>query len=159
MLNKNFIYIFVILFIFFLDQISKNIILNLPQILNSSVISFNSYLSFTLAKNSGIAFGLLSSQNTIFYNSITAIIISIIVILFYFLIKVEGLEKISYSFIIGGSLGNLFDRLTLKYVIDFIDISINDFHWFIFNIADIFITIGIIMLISREFLPKNKNYE
>jgi signal peptidase II len=159
MLNKNFIYVFVILFIFFLDQISKNIILNLPQILNSSVITFNSYLSFTLVKNSGIAFGLLSSQNTIFYNSITAIIISIIVILFYFLIKVEGLEKISYSFIIGGSLGNLFDRLTLKYVIDFIDISINDFHWFIFNIADIFITIGIIMLISREFLPKNKNYE
>jgi signal peptidase II len=159
MLNKNFIYVFVILFIFFLDQISKNIILNLPQILNSSVISFNSYLSFTLVKNSGIAFGLLSSQNTIFYNSITAIIISIIVILFYFLIKVEGLEKISYSFIIGGSLGNLFDRLTLKYVIDFIDISINDFHWFIFNIADIFITIGIIMLISREFLTKNKNYE
>lgn len=159
MLNKNFIYVFFILFIFFLDQISKNIILNLPQILNSSVITFNSYLSFTLVKNSGIAFGLLSSQNTIFYNSITAIIISIIVILFYFLIKVEGLEKISYSFIIGGSLGNLFDRLTLKYVIDFIDISINDFHWFIFNIADIFITIGIIMLISREFLPKNKNYE
>ena len=76
--------------------------------------------------------------------------------------KSKGFEKFSFIMIIGGSFGNIFDRIFYSAVPDFIDININNFHWFIFNVADIFITLGIICLISIEILGnkkfKNENY-
>jgi len=109
-----------------------------------------------LVWNNGIAFGLFSFDQNIYYNVVTSIIILVTLIIIWFAIKSKGLEKISYLIIIGGSFGNMFDRLYYSSVIDFIDISYNNFHWFIFNVADIFITTGVIILIFLEFLKVKK---
>ena len=73
------------------------------------------------------------------------------------MLKSQGLERFSFLMIVGGSLGNIFDRIFYSAVPDFIDIHINNFHWFIFNVADIFITLGILFLISIEILGTKKN--
>jgi signal peptidase II len=123
-----------------------------PEIFNSSS------LNITLVWNDGIAFGLLSFKEEYFYNIITILIIVIILILLILVSKSKSIQKYSYLIIIGGALGNLFDRIVYKSVPDFIDIHYNGFHWFIFNIADIFITIGVICLIYDEvFLQKKVN--
>ena len=69
-------------------------------------------------------------------------------------VKSTGLEKLGFSLILGGSSGNIFDRLYYRAVVDFIDININNIHWFIFNFADIFISIGVILLIIIEIFKK-----
>ena len=116
----------------------------------------DSFLNFNLVWNNGIAFGLFSYDQNIYYNVITSIIILVTSTIIWFAFKSKGLEKISYLMIIGGSFGNIFDRLYYSSVIDFIDISYNNFHWFIFNVADIFITLGVIILIVLEFLKIKK---
>ena len=111
-----------------------------------------------ITRNDGIAFGLLSIGENNLYNLITIFIFLIVLILLILVFKAEKLQKYSYLIIVGGGLGNLFDRIFYKAVPDFIDIHFNGFHWFIFNIADIFITLGIICLIYDEvFLQKNKD--
>ena len=97
---------------------------------------------------------MFSFEKDFYYNLFTLLIITITSIIIWLSYKAEGLEKISYLMIIGGSLGNIFDRVFYSSVLDFIDISINNFHWFIFNVADIFISIGVILLIILEFFKK-----
>ncbi len=146
---------FIIVFIVFLsDRVSKYIILKLSQPLGELDISVTSFLNFNLIWNKGIAFGLFPFEQDFYYNLFTLLIITITTIIIWLSYKANGLEKISYLMIIGGSLGNIFDRVFYSSVLDFIDISINNFHWFIFNVADIFISIGVILLITLEFFKK-----
>ena len=145
----------IIIFIFLIDRISKIYVVNFNKEFIDEYLFSSSFLNITLVWNNGIAFGLLSIEENYFYNLITILIIIIILILLFLVSKVEKLKKYSYLIIIGGGLGNLFDRIFYKAVPDFIDIHFNGFHWFIFNIADIFITLGVICLIYDEvFLEK-----
>ena len=157
-LSKNFyISLFVVIFIFILDRISKIYVISLNEKLIESDLFNSTFLNITLIWNSGIAFGLFSLSESFYYDLITLLIIIIILILLIMVSKAEKFQKYSYLIIVGGGLGNLFDRIFYKAVPDFIDIHYNGFHWFIFNIADIFITIGIICLIYDEvFLQKRK---
>ena len=136
--------------IFFLDRYSKNLILNLLE--NEKYLFINNYLNLNLVFNTGIGFGLLSLNYGIYYNMLTIFIFLIILILIYLMFKSKTSEKIFFSFIIGGAIGNLYDRIIYKAVPDFIDFHIKDFHWFTFNIADIFISLGIIFMIINELL-------
>ncbi len=157
-LNKNFLnsLIFLII-IFLLDRISKEYIIFLDEKNFNSEIFSSSFLNIVLVWNDGIAFGLLSFSDKTFYNLITIFISIIIIILLYLISKTEKLKKYSYIIVSGGALGNLFDRIVYKSVPDFIDLHYDGFHWFVFNIADIFITFGIICLIYDEvFLEKEK---
>ena len=117
------------------------------------------FLNISLIWNEGIAFGLFSFNEKIFYNILTIIILIIILIIFIMTIKSDGLKKYSLLMILGGALGNVFDRLYYKAVPDFIDFHIGNFHWFIFNVADIFITTGIICLIFSEIIFYKKKDE
>ncbi len=156
MLKRNISSLIIIFIIFFLDRVSKYVILNLSQPLAELNFSVTSFLNFNLVWNNGIAFGLFSFDQNIYYNVITSIIILVTSTIIWFAFKSKGLEKISYLMIVGGSFGNIFDRLYYSSVIDFIDISYNNFHWFIFNVADIFISIGVVVLIVLEFLKTKK---
>ena len=155
--NKIFLLNFFIVTIFFLiDRVSKIYIINLFENLNTQVIFLTSFLNIHLIWNEGIAFGLLSFESITIYNIITLLIILINILIIYILFKLDDVRKYFFLIILGGSLGNLFDRLIYNAVPDFIDFHIGDFHWFIFNPADIFITIGVICLILDEFIFKNQ---
>jgi|TARA_B110000438_G_scaffold270215_1_gene287173 signal peptidase II len=152
--------IIIILSIFFFDRISKIYLLNLQA--NGTDIDFYIFpiLNFYLVWNTGIGFGLAAMDANIYYHIFTAIILIINIGLIIFLLKSKGIYAYLIAIIIGGSLGNLFDRMYYYAVPDFIDIHLGNYHWFIFNIADIFITIGIIGLLLFELLKKetaNKN--
>ena len=154
MLKKNLIIFAIIFFTFFLDLITKNYAVD-NLLLNHSVI-INAFLNFTLAFNYGAAFSFLSDAGG--WQRWFFVIFSIVVISFiaYILIKDKDSEYIAYSFIFGGALGNLYDRFLLGYVIDFIEFHYNNFYWPIFNIADIAISIGIILLLYSMFSKDNK---
>ncbi len=154
MLKKNIIILYISILIFFLDRISKYYILNLSGLENTLNIPITSFLNFNLVFNKGIAFGFLSVDETFYYNIITLIIILITLIVLIMAFKTSGVEKLGFSMIFGGSLGNIFDRLYYSAVVDFIDININNIHWFIFNFADIFITIGVLVLVLFEVFKK-----
>ena len=154
MFKKHLLDFSIIIFIFLIDRVSKLLIINSPETYEQYGISITSFLNFNLIWNEGIAFGLFSFDNKFYYNLITILICSITIIIIWLLIKSEGLERLSFLVIVGGSLGNIFDRIFYSAVPDFIDIHINNFHWFIFNVADIFITIGIIFLICFEIFGK-----
>ena len=149
--------IIIILVIFLLDRITKVYLLNLQE--NGTNIDFyiNSFLNFYLVWNTGIGFGLASMETNIYYHILTSIIVMVNIGLIYFLIKSKAIYAYLIALIIGGSLGNLFDRIYYYAVPDFIDLHIGNYHWFIFNIADIFITVGIIGLVLLEFFNKEKN--
>ena len=153
-LKKNIPSLLIVFIVFLLDRVSKYIILKLSQPLGELDISVTSFLNFNLIWNNGIAFGLFSFEQNFYYNLFTLLIISITSIIIWLSYKADGLEKISYLMIIGGSFSNIFDRIYYSSVPDFIDISINNFHWFIFNVADIFISTGVILLIILEFFKK-----
>jgi len=159
MTNKKKIYLFIfVLVLFAIDRISK--ILILKNFLNnsSSEIYINSFLNFSLVWNSGIGFGILQLEANIFYLLISIIITAINLILIYWMLSSSNyLESIFISIILGGALGNLFDRYYYSSVPDFIDLHYESFHWFTFNIADIFITIGIIGLIIIDLFKIKKN--
>ena len=142
--------------IFILDRLTKHLILELSQPLNELNIQVNSFLSFNLVWNDGIAFGLLSFKENFFYEVVTILIIIVSLLVLWFALRTKGIEKFGFLMILGGALGNLFDRMYYSSVIDFIDISYNNYHWFIFNVADIFITLGVVMLISLELLKTKK---
>jgi signal peptidase II len=158
MTNKKKIYLFIfVLVLFAIDRISK--ILILKNFLNnsSSEIYINSFLNFSLVWNSGIGFGILQLEANIFYLLISIIITAINLILIYWMLSSSNyLESIFISIILGGALGNLFDRYYYSSVPDFIDLHYESFHWFTFNIADIFITIGIIGLIIIDLFKIKK---
>ena len=155
MLKKNIFYFFFILFIFILDRISKLWIISIFNSENNLEIKISSFINLNLIWNKGIAFGLFSYGEKFEYNLLTGLIIIIIVIVFWMMIKTKGLEKYGFLMILGGALGNIFDRLYYSAVPDFIDIYYKNFHWFVFNVADIFITVGVLMLIINEITIKN----
>ena len=154
--KKNIFYILIIIFIFLLDRFSKIYILNYVEQNGNIDIYVNSFLNFILVWNTGIGFGLFSSEGTFFYNLITILILFINLIIIYFIITTKDYRIYFFLIILGGSLGNLFDRVYYFAVPDFIDINYKGFHWFIFNVADIFISIGIICLIISELFFFNK---
>ena len=157
-IKKNISNFVLILTIFLLDRVSKIIIINLENFYGVDNYSLTSFLNFELIWNDGIAFGMLSFNDQVYYNIITSIIILITLVVFLVMINSSGIQKYGFMLIFSGSLGNLFDRLYYSSVPDFIDIHFNNFHWFIFNVADIFITLGVISLISIElFTKKLKN--
>ena len=158
-LKKTIIYFGIILFIFLADRISKLYILSVLEDLGFVDISINSYINLILVWNSGIGFGLLSFDQSNIYNAITTLIIFINLFIIYLIIKTNDFRVYFFLIILGGSLGNLFDRIYYSAVPDFIDISYNDYHWFIFNVADIFISLGIICLIFAELLNYKKKNE
>ena len=148
--------IVIVFTIFFLDRITKIYLLNLQESGTNIDFYVNSFLNFYLVWNTGVGFGLASMETGVYYHILTLIIAIINIVLIYFLIKSKGIYMYLFALIIGGSLGNLFDRMYFYAVPDFIDFHIGNFHWFIFNVADIFITVGIIGLIFIEFFNKKK---
>lgn len=154
--QKTIINLGVLLLIFAIDRFSKIYIVqkNLNEL--SSEIKLNNFLSLDLIWNKGVAFGLFSMNSAGFYNALTILILIIILIVLYLSFTSSGFKKIAYLMIAGGAIGNVYDRIFYRQVPDFIDFHVGDFHWFIFNIADIFITFGVIFMILIEF-KANKN--
>ena len=152
-LKKENIFIFlIILFCVFLDRYTKNeVIINFSE----NVFFINNFINIDLIWNTGIGFGFLSTESSLIYNLVSALVGVVIVILCYFIIISEVTDKLIYSIIIGGAIGNFYDRLIFNAVPDFIDLHYDRYHWFTFNVADIFITLGIIIFLTNEFL-KNK---
>ena len=148
--------IIIILVTFLLDRSTKIYLLNLQATGTDIDYYIFPFLNFYLVWNTGIGFGLISLESNIMYHMLTAIILVINIVLIIFLIKFKGITTYLIALIIGGSLGNLFDRIYYYAVPDFIDLHFRDFHWFIFNVADIFITVGIIGLIFIELFRKEK---
>jgi len=157
-LTKNFyINIFSIFFIFFLDRISKLYVIYLHDKNIGGDLYSSDYLNINLIWNEGIAFGLFAFEESKFYNFLTLFISLVISVLIYMLIKSNGVKRFALLIIIGGALGNLYDRIIYLAVPDFIDFHIGNFHWFTFNIADIFISVGVIFMIILEFIDNNKD--
>ena len=152
--KETIISLMVIIFVFIFDRISKIAIIN--HQLNNQNIFVNDYLNFDLVWNTGISFGLFSQNADIYYHLISLLIFLVILFLSYLVIKAFFIEKILFSSILGGAIGNFYDRLIYFAVPDFIDFHIKDFHWFTFNIADIFITLGIILIIAQDLIVKKK---
>ena len=156
-LNKNFYISFsIVTLIYFLDRLSKIYVIQLDKNNLGSDIFNSTYLNIVLIWNKGIAFGLLSFSESYFYNIISLIIAIIIVVLIIMSLKNQGFKRYSLVMIVGGALGNLHDRIFFNAVPDFIDFHIGNFHWFIFNVSDIFITLGVISMIVLELFD-NKN--
>ena len=130
--------------------------INVTENLGETNINLNSFLNLNLIWNDGIAFGLFSFDQKIYYNLLTIFIILITLIIFWMTTKTKKLERLAFMTIFAGSLGNIFDRLYYSSVPDFIDFHVKNFHWFIFNVADIFITLGVIILIYFEVFLKDK---
>ena len=148
--------IIIIITVFFFDRVTKMYLTNLQATGTDIDFYIFTFLNFYLVWNTGIGFGLASLEVNIFYHILTAIIAVINLVLIFFLLKAKGIYTYLLALILGGSLGNLFDRVYYYAVPDFIDIHIGNFHWFIFNVADIFITVSIIGFILTELLKKEK---
>ena len=149
-----FLYFLIFVSIFLIDRVSK---INLASTFGTIDIQINNYINIFLIWNTGIGFGLFSSSNSIFYNIITFLILMINFIIIYLIYTSENTKRLIFIVILGGSTGNLFDRAYYSAVPDFIDLHYKGYHWFVFNFADIFISIGIFCLILMEILNyKNK---
>jgi len=146
--------IIIVLAVFFFDRATKMYLINLQTAGTDIDFYIFPFLNFYLVWNTGIGFGLASLETNIFYHILTAIITIVNLVLIFFLLKAKGIYTYLLTLIIGGSLGNLFDRIYYYAVPDFIDLHLGDYHWCIFNVADIFITVGIIGLILTELLRK-----
>ena len=146
----------IISLIFLIDRISKNYILKIAEQESLVDIYINSYLNFYLIWNKGIAFGLFSFDQNLIYNLITLIIVVISFVIIILIIKTNSIERYLFTLVFGGAISNLYDRIYYKAVPDFIDFHIAEYHWFVFNVADIFITLGIVSIILIEVLKTNK---
>ena len=156
-LNKNFYISFsIVALIYFLDRLTKIFVIQLDKNSLGSDIFSSAYLNIVLIWNKGIAFGLLSFNEAYLYNILSLIISIIVTILVIMSLKSEGFKRYSLLMIVGGALGNLHDRIFFKAVPDFIDFHVGNFHWFIFNVSDIFITLGVICMIVLELIDKDK---
>ena len=155
LLNKKFVfYLLIIVVIFSLDRISKLYVINIAETYGNVDIFINNFINIILVWNTGIGFGLLSFNSSFYYNLISLLIFAVIIFLIFLGLKSDKFDKTIFSLIIGGALGNFYDRITFKAVPDFIDFHYGNFHWFTFNAADIFITIGIICFIMKEIFIK-----
>ena len=146
--KENFYFLAIIFFIFGIDRYSKIKIINN---FSDTRVYLNDFLNFDLIFNTGIGFGLLSFDSSLYYNLISLLITTVIIFLVIISIKSDKFDKMIFSIIIGGAIGNLYDRITFNAVPDFIDLHYGSFHWFTFNVADIFITLGIIIFFIRGF--------
>ena len=154
--NKKFyLNLSIVLIIFFLDRITKKIVINLNQENFGQQIFSSEYLNISLVWNQGIAFGLFSFNENYIYNILTALIALVIFAILLMIIKNDGFKRFSLIMIMGGALGNLYDRIFFLAVPDFFDFHVGNFHWFVFNVADIFITIGVIFMILIELIDNN----
>ena len=150
--KKIIIYFLITLLIFTLDRISKIYVINIAETYGKVDIYLNEFINIILVWNTGIGFGLLSFEKQFIYNLITLIIVLVNFVILYLGVKSSNFRGLIFFVILGGSLGNLFDRLYYSAVPDFIDLNYNDFHWFIFNVADVFITLGVACLIFVEII-------
>ena len=156
-LSKNFITnLSIILSIFLIDRFSKMYVIHKDKNFSGSEIFSSEFLNINLIWNEGIAFGLFSFDDIKLYNILTFLILIIILVIIFLISKSVGLKKLALLMILGGALGNFFDRIIYKAVPDFIDFHIGNFHWFIFNVSDIFITIGVILMVIIEITDKPK---
>ena len=156
-LDKKFlINSFIVLLIFLIDRFSKIYVIYLDKKFLGSEIFSSKFLNISLIWNEGIAFGLFSFNNQNIYNFLTLLILIIISVIFFMIIRSKSYERYALLMILGGALGNVFDRIIYKGVPDFIDFHVGNFHWFIFNVSDIFITIGVILMIFLEIIVKPK---
>tara|TARA_B100001250_G_scaffold408101_1_gene429916 strand:+ start:998 stop:1498 length:501 start_codon:yes stop_codon:yes gene_type:complete len=147
--------IFLIIFSFLvLDIITKKYAVD--NLILSNPIPINDFINFSLAFNYGAAFSLLSDAGG--WQRWFFIVFSIIVILViaYIILRDENSGYIAFSLILSGAIGNLYDRIAFGYVIDFIELHYKNFYWPIFNVADIAITIGVILLLYSMTLKNNK---
>ena len=152
-IRENFYFLMIILVTFILDRYSKaEIIKNL----NDKSLYINDYLNLDLTWNTGVGFGLFSSSSELYYNIVSLIIATVIILVFFFILQSKRYDKIAFSIIAGGALGNFYDRIFFKAVPDFIDFHYNNFHWFTFNFADIFISMGVILYLSKNLIFKNE---
>ena len=151
--KENSLFLIIIFFIFLADIYSKNIIL---ENFSDNIFYINNFINFNLVWNTGIGFGLLSFESSLYYNLISLMIFLLILFLVIISFRSDKIDKIIFSIIIGGALGNFYDRVSFKAVPDFIDLHYGNFHWFTFNLADIFITIGIITFIMKDLFIKKK---
>ena len=159
-LSKNFYISFsIVALIYFLDRLSKIFIIQLDKNNLGSDIFNSAYLNIVLIWNKGIAFGLLSFNELYLYNILSLIILIIIITLVVMSVKSYRFKRYSLLMVVGGALGNLHDRIFFNAVPDFIDFHVGEFHWFIFNVADIFISIGVFFMILIEIIGNNKNNE
>jgi len=157
-LNKNFYLNFsIVILIFLIDRISKLYVIHKDKVNFNSEIYSSNFLNIHLIWNEGIAFGLFSFNEDYLYNFLTFLILMVIIFIIFMIRKSDLLRKYALLLVLGGALGNFFDRLIYKAVPDFIDFHVGNFHWFIFNVADIFITFGIFFMIIIELTSKNKN--
>ena len=157
-LSKNFyISISIVALIYFLDRFTKIYVIQLDKNNLGSDIFNSAYLNIVLIWNKGIAFGLLSFDESRLYNILTLLISIIVFILVVMSLKSEGFKRYSLLMIVGGALGNLHDRIFSNAVPDFIDFHVGNFHWFIFNVSDIFISLGVLFLIILEFTNNQKD--
>ena len=159
-LSKNFYISFsIVALIYFLDRLSKIFVIQLDKNNLGSDIFNSAYLNIVLIWNKGIAFGLFSFDENLLYNFVTFLIIFICIILFFMILSSIDSKRYFLLMVLGGALGNLYDRIYYRAVPDFIDLHIENLHWFVFNIADIFITLGVFMLILLEIFFSKKKHE
>ena len=157
-LRKKLLINFLLVFsIFLVDRLTKIYVIFLNKKYSGSEIFSSKFLNISLIWNEGIAFGLLSFEKESLYNILTLVILVIILIIFFMITQSNGLKKFALLMILGGALGNVYDRLFYKAVPDFIDFHLENFHWFIFNLADIFISLGIIFMILLELIDVRKD--
>ena len=155
---KNFyLNLIILLIVFIFDRATKLYIIKLAEVETSVDIYIAPYLNLFLIWNKGIAFGLLSIDGSIIYNSITILIGFIIIAILFMMLKNNNIQRYFFALIVGGALGNFYDRIVYSAVPDFIDLHFYGVHWFVFNVADIFITIGVFCLILVELFFNNKN--
>ena len=155
-IKKNLTFIILFLLIFITDRISKFwVITKVKNTLDSTIVK-TSYINIELIWNEGVAFGLLSTTSPKIYNIISIIVLIVIMAVIYLIKKSKNIEKFFLIMVLAGAFGNFYDRIVYKSVPDFIDFHIKDFHWFIFNVADIFITLGILLIITREIISNKK---
>ena len=155
--KKSFINSFLVILFFLIDRISKIYVIDLDKKFLGSEIFSSNFLNIYLVWNEGIAFGLLSMADSELYNFISILISVIILVIIFMIFRAEGIKKYALLMILGGAIGNLYDRVIFGAVPDFIDFHIGNFHWFIFNFADVFITVGVFFMILIEFAGNNKD--
>ena len=156
-LGKNFfLNLLFIFFIFLIDRISKIYVIYINENFSEPEIFSSKFLNIYLKWNEGIAFGFFSFEESYLYNILTTVIFIIIILVGFMITKSSGVKKYSLIMIFGGAIGNLYDRIVFRAVPDFIDFHVGNFHWFIFNLADVFITLGVFFMILFEFAGNNK---
>ncbi len=155
--KSSIINIFIVLIIFFLDRVSKIFVISYSEKNLSTDLFFSKFLNISLIWNEGIAFGLFSFEQSRLYDFLSIFISFVVIVIFFMILKNEGMKKFSLLLILGGALGNLYDRIFFRAVPDFIDFHIGNFHWFIFNVSDIFISSGVLFLIYLELINNKKD--